>query len=260
MRANASGMVTMALLAAAWELVVRLALVDYQYLPAPSAVLTGAGDLLASNELLPNLLHTTTVTLVGWAVASLIGVGLGVVLGVSPGARRYSMTTFEVTRAVPAITLIPATLLIFGFSLRMELVIVVYIGIWPVLLSTVGGVAGVPRELLDLARMLRLSRSARLTKIILPSAMPAVVVGVRLALSLCLVLAVVAEMIGNPAGLGHALIRAQQALQPDEMFAYVLTTGILGIALNACLRSAASRLLPSGDAGRAQQGPGSRAL
>ena len=68
---------------------------------------------------------------------------------------------------------------------------------------------------------------------VLPAAMPSIVVGLRLALSLSLVLAVVAEMIGNPSGLGNALVSAQQALQPEEMFAYVFAIGLLGVGLNA---------------------------
>ncbi len=79
----------------------------------------------------------------------------------------------------------------------------------------------------------------------LPSALPSIVVGLRLALSLSLVLAVVAELIGNPSGLGNALVRAQQALQPEQMFAYVLTIGLAGVALNAALGWLCSLVVPS---------------
>ncbi|MBW3537325.1 MAG: ABC transporter permease [Actinobacteria bacterium] len=243
-RVNWPGLLTLALLAGAWEATVRWSLLDYQYLPAPSAIARGARTLLASGELIPNVLHTLMVTLIGWSIASVIGIGLGLLLGLSPTAYRYSMTSFEVTKAIPPITFVPATLLIFGFSLRMELVIVVYVGVWPVLINTIGGVRGVPGELLDLGRMLHMSSWTRVRKLIVPAAVPEILVGLRLGLTLCLVLAVVAEMVGNPAGLGHALVRAQQALQPEKMFAYVLSAGVLGITLNALFRSAASWMLP----------------
>ncbi len=243
-RINLTGLFTLALLGGLWEGAVRSSLLDYEYLPAPSAIARGAATLVRSGELVPNVGHTLLVTLVGWSVACVLGFSLGLLLGLSPTAYRWSMTSFEVTKAVPPIAFVPATLLIFGFSLRMEVVIVVYVGVWPVLINTIGGVRGVPEELLEVGRMLGMSRLTRLRKLIVPAALPDMTVGLRLALSLCLVLAVVAEMVGNPSGLGHALVRAQQALQPEKMFAYVGAAGLLGVTLNAMFRLVATRLLP----------------
>lgn len=244
-RVNAGGWLAMVILGALWEALVRFGLVEYQYLPAPSAIAGDGAALLASGDLGVAAVHTLTATLLGWLAASTIGIALGLLLGLSSTAWRYSMASIEMMKGVPPITLVPVALLVFGFSLRMELVIIIYVGVWPVLINTIGGVRGVRRELLDVACMLRLSRLESLYKIILPAAMPTITVGLRLALSLSLVLAVVAEMVGNPSGLGNALIRARQALQPAEMFAYVLTTGLLGVALNAAFHSVASRFLPS---------------
>jgi ABC-type nitrate/sulfonate/bicarbonate transport system permease component len=160
------------------------------------------------------------------------------------------MASIEVLRAVPPVSLVPVALLVFGFSVRMELVLIVYVSAWPVLVNTIDGVRGVRSELLDVARMLRLSRATTVRRIVVPAAMPSIVVGLRLALSLSLVLAVVAEMLGNPRGLGNALVRAQQALQPAQMFAYVLAIGVLGVALNGAFRFLSSRALPSAVGGR----------
>lgn len=244
-RVNVLGLLTMLILVGLWEAIVQSGLLDFQYLPAPSAIAEGAGALFSSGELFANLLHTLRSTLVGWGTAAVIGIGLGLWLGLSNSAWRYSMASIEVMRAVPPISLVPVALLIFGFSLQMELTLIVYVGAWTVLVNTIAGVRGVGAELLDVARMLRLSKFTTLRKIILPAAVPSIVVGLRLALSLSLVLAVVAEMIGNPSGLGNALVLAQQALQPGEMFAYVLTIGLLGVALNAAFHSLSARVSPS---------------
>lgn len=243
-RVNLPGLVTAVAIAALWEASVHARILDYEFLPAPTAVLDAAVDLAASGVLVPNVLHTLTVTVVGWVAAAVIGIALGLLLALSPTAYRYSITSFEVTRAIPPITFVPAALLVLGFSARMELLIIVYAGVWPVLINTIGGVRQVPRELLDVARTLRLSRRDRIVKVVLPAVLPSVVVGLRLALSLCLVLAVVSEMIGNPAGLGYALVRARLAIQPEQMLAYVVAIGVLGISLNGGLRMAAGRLLP----------------
>lgn len=231
-------------LAVLWEVLVRFKVAEIQFLPAPSEIATAAQDALAGGELLGRIAHTLGVTILGWGIASTIGVALGLLLGLSPLAYRYSMTSFEVTRAIPPITFVPAALLVFGFSLKMELVLVIYGGIWPVLINTIGGVRSIAPELRDVGRMLRLSRLETIRKVVLPAALPAILVGLRLALSLCLVLAIVAEMVGNPAGIGNGLISARQALQPALMFVYVIVAGLLGVALNAGLRASARALLP----------------
>lgn len=244
-RVNVAGILTMVTLGLAWELTVRTRWSELEFLPAPTAIARALIELIASGVLLERTVHTLGIALGGWVAACSIGLALGVLLGLSDAAHRYSITSVEVLRAIPPITFIPAALLVLGFSPRMELVIVVYAGVWPLLITTIGGVRGVPLPLLDVARMLQMSTATMVRRIILPAALPSIVVGARLALSLCLVLAVVAEMIGNPAGLGNGLIRARSGLQPARMFAYVLTIGLLGVALNAALRGAVAILLPA---------------
>lgn len=248
-RVNVSGLLTAVALAGLWELAVGSGAVDFEFLPAPSGVAGGLGSVASSGDLWAAASHTLRSTLAGWAVASVVGVGLGLGLGLSGTAWRYSMASIEVIRAIPPISLVPVALLVFGFSMRMELTLIVYVGAWTVLVNTIDGVRGVRAELLDVARILRMSRLATIRKVILPGAAGSVVVGLRLALSLALVLAVVAEMIGNPRGLGNALVRSQQALQPEQMFAYVVAVGVLGVGLNAALLRACARAFPALGAG-----------
>jgi ABC-type nitrate/sulfonate/bicarbonate transport system permease component len=103
----------------------------------------------------------------------------------------------------------------------------------------------VPDRLHDVARTFGLSPLRTILEIQLPSAFPAILVGARLAMTTALVLAVIAEMIGNPDGLGYALVFTQQALQPAQMWAYIVVIGLLGVALNGLL-VASSRAVPGG--------------
>lgn len=244
-RVNWLGLTTLLMLVGLWEVVVRTGTVEFQFLPAPSAIAGRGRALVASGDMTPAVVHTLKVTLLGWLLASALGMGLGLLLGLSRTAWRYSMASIEVIRAIPPVSLVPVALLVFGFSIRMELMIILFVSAWPVLVNTIDGVRSVRGELLDVARMLRMSGPTRIRKVVLPAAMPSIVVGLRLALSLSLVLAVVAEMIGNPQGLGNGLTAAQRALQPEQMFAYVLAIGVLGIGLNAAVTLASSRLMPS---------------
>ncbi len=244
-RINGSGLVVAAALLLAWEGAVRTGAVSFDALPAPSAVVGAARDLMATGELPVAVVHTLRVTVTGWVAASVIGVGLGTPLGRNATVHRWSMTSFEAAKAVPPITLVPAALLLFGFSLWMELSLVVFAGVWPVLINTVGGIHQVPTELLDVARTAGLGRWSTIRLVVLPAALPEIIVGLRLSLSLCLVLAVIAEMLGNPAGIGNALILAQQGLRPADMFVYVTAAGLLGVALGGLLRLATGRLFPA---------------
>ena len=124
---------------------------------------------------------------------------------------------------MPGIAFAPVALLLFGFSLQMELMVIILPALWPVLINTMGAVMGVHARLFEVGRTFRLSRTPRsLRKIMLPAALPGVLVGARLSLTLALVLAIVAEMVGNPAGLGYAVVREQQAMRPELVFAYVV--------------------------------------
>jgi ABC-type nitrate/sulfonate/bicarbonate transport system permease component len=178
-------------------------------------------------------------------VAIVLGISLGFLLGLSPIARRYSLATIEVLRPMPGVAFAPVGLLLFGFSLKTEMVVMILPVLWPVLVNTIGGVTGVHQRLYDVGRTFRLGRKDTILRIILPAAMPPIVVGARISLGLALVLAVVAEMVGNPEGLGYGIVREQQALRPDLMFAYIVTVGFIGIVLNAGMLALAEALFPS---------------
>ena len=146
---------------------------------------------------------------------------------------------------MPGIAFAPVALLLFGFSLQMELMVIILPALWPVLINTMGAVMGVHARLFEVGRTFRLSRSEILRKIMLPAALPGVLVGARLSMTLALVLAIVAEMVGNPAGLGYAVVREQQAMRPELVFAYVVVIGALGVILNAMLTGAVAVFFPA---------------
>ena len=136
---------------------------------------------------------------------------------------------------MPAIVaFLPLALLLFNFSLTTELVLIVYASIWPVLINTMGGIMSVPPRLYDVGRTLRLSRARMLTKVVMPAAAPAIMVGCRLSMGLhwssrpsprC-----------SPIRMGSATpSSAAEAMQPQRMFAYVIFIGLLAIVLNATL-------------------------
>jgi sulfonate transport system permease protein len=232
---NVPGLLTIAVVLGLWEAAVQSGQVTFDYLPRPSGIIAALAGLARSGQLLIDVAHTLRSVLIGWSVASAIGIGLGLLLGLSDRARRYGMATVEVLRPMPGIAFLPLALLVFNFSLETELAVIIFPALWPIMINTIGGVGDVATRLHDVSRTLRLTRAHLLGKILIPAAAPAILVGARLSLGVALVMAIIAEMIGNPQGLGHAIIRDMQAFQPEKMFANVFVVGILGIALNAAL-------------------------
>ena len=243
MRVNLAGTITILVVLALWEIAVQGGFVTFEYLPAPSAVIAAAWGLLASGELVAQTAHTIGAVLLGWVIACAIGLMLGMILGFSRVARRYLEASLELLRPLPGIAFLPVALLIFNFSLATELVVMVFAALWPVLVNTMSGILGVAARLHDVGRTLRLSRMRMLTRVLIPAAAPAIVVGCRLSLGTALVMAIIAEMLGNPHGLGYAVVSELQAMQPERMFVDVLVIGFLGLALNAALVFLSGRLL-----------------
>ena len=242
---NWPGLAVIGAILAVWELAVRRRFIDFEYFPSPSAIAGGLADLWSQGILVADILHTLSSVLISWSIAMVIGVALGLALGLSPMMRRFSLASIEMLRPVPGIALAPVGLLLFGFSLKTEMMVTILPALWPVLVNTMGGVTGVHARLYDVGQTFRLSRGDIVRRILLPAALPSIVVGARLSLGLALVLAVVAEMVGNPQGLGYGIVREQQALRPELMFAYIILVGLLGLALNSGLLWLTGTLFPA---------------
>src|SRR5262249_16037787 len=183
-RINWLGLATIALLLALWEIALRAGFAQYQNLPPPSAIARGLEEIVRNGQLLADTLHTLGSVLGGWAGAVGMGVTLGLLLGTSALLRRYTLASIEVLRPMPGIAFAPVALLLFGFSLEMELMVIVLPALWPVLINTMGAVVGVHAGLFDVGRTFRLSRAEVLRKIVLPAALPGVLVGARLSMTL----------------------------------------------------------------------------
>lgn len=243
-RSRLVGLIVPVVLVLAWQLAKSAGALPYANVPSPAQIWDAAAALTRSGQLPGDFGHTIAVCLIGWAAGSAVGTGLGAALGLSRTVWSYSMATVDVLRSVPAIAFIPVAVIIFLQTTTMEIAITAWVSIWPVAVSTMTGVAGVSAAHRDLAASLRLSWLARVTKLALPTALPKVLVALRLSLSGALVLALVAEIVGNPHGVGYALVNAQQQSQAAQMFAYILLTGAAGLVLNGLLSLAYRWLAP----------------
>ena len=166
----------------------------------------------------------------------------GIALGIFQIFDRLMEVTIEAIRPVPSIALLPIALIALGFGYRMEIVIVAFACIWPILILSRAAVGGIEPRLMEVSRALRLSAADRVRKIIIPAALPRIFLAFRLAAGIALIVAVTVEIAINPIGLGAGIMAAQQALRPDLMLAYLLWIGIVGYLLNTGLVVAQRRL------------------
>lgn len=207
--------------------------------------LTGGGFLIATVE-------TFEAALLGFLIAAVIGLSVGLILGLLPWLESIVGPSIDAMRPVPSVALIPLSLMIFGFGVRMEAAVVAFACLWPILIVTIAAVRGVDTSLLNVARVLEMSAYQRLVKIILPAALARVAVGLQLALAISLVVAVTVEIVLNPRGLGHGMMSAQQAMRFDQMWAQLLWIGIVGWGLSAGSQALLDRWSPAYRADRAK--------
>jgi ABC-type nitrate/sulfonate/bicarbonate transport system permease component len=181
--------------------------------------------------------------LLGWLLASLIGVALGAMIGISPRIRAYLNATLEMLRPLPASAIIPVAIALLGLSEGMVLTVIAFGALWPMLLATVHGFAAVEPRLYEVSRVLGLSKWEVIRKIALPSALPDILSGMRLGISLALILAVVGEMLTSRDGLGQWILLAARGFRAAELFAGVMLLGLIGFVSAQLLGLVESRLL-----------------
>jgi sulfonate transport system permease protein len=231
-----------------WQSVKSAGLLHYEYLPAPLDVLAAAARLIRTGELVDAASHTLTVTLTAAFLSMVVGAALGVAIGLQSTLRLYLVASIDFLRAIPAAALVPVAVMAFGPSASTELMLVIYAAMWPVVLCTAAGVTSVHARQYDIARTLQLSRAATIHKIVIPAAVPAWLIGARLCAVIALLVSIVAEMLMSLRGLGGALVQSLNALDPARMWAFALTCGVIGFALNAVLSRIVRHALPGSPA------------
>lgn len=232
---NLPGLGVIVLVLALWQLLVGTKVIDFTSVPAPSGIVSGFQQLLDQGDFWGPFGHTLQVIAAAWALAVAVGVLVGLLVGLNAVVASWVSATTDILRSLPVIAFIPIAILIWGPATEAEVLVAAYAAVWPMLVNTSQGVRGVAPALHDVARTFRLSRIATLRTIVIPAAAGPMLVGARIALGITVVVVVVTEMLGPPLGLGYALITAQSAQQPGQMWALILVVGITGVLLNAVL-------------------------
>ncbi len=202
-------------------------------LSPPSAAVQAFAKAAMDGSLWSATVFTLGSAALGLLLGSVVGIALGTLLGLSRRAAGMGGLSIEVLRPIPSVALIPLAMLVYGFGLRMEISVVAFACVWPMLILTQAAVHQVEPRLLEVAMALQLSPVARFTHIIWPAIVPRLFVALRLGIAITLVVAVTVEIAANPYGMGYALMTAQQSLDPALMLAWLFWIGGVGFAINA---------------------------
>ena len=229
-------------LLALWWAIGRAGWVSPAFLPTPEATALSLIDGLRG-DLLHAALNTIGRLLLGWLLAAGAGVVLGAAIASSSALRPWVQPTLEFLRPLPASAVMPLAIALYGLSPAMVLAVIAFGAIWPTLLATVHGVSSVEPRLIDVARCLRLSRPAFLWKMGLPHAAPDILAGLRLSLTVSLLVCTLGEMLATQDGLGLTILLAARAYRASELFACLVLLSLIGLAGHALLVLAERGLL-----------------
>jgi len=214
---------------AIWEVAVRALAVKPVILPPPSAIFTE----LASDALwyLRHAWYTLLVTLGGFAIALVIGVVLAVAIVESRLLEKTIYALIVGLNSVPKVAVAPLFVIWLGTGAEPKIAIGFLIAVFAIVIDMVLGLKSVPPDILDLARSLRGGRMATLWRIRFPCALPSLFAGMKVAISLALVGAIVGEFVSSQRGLGYVILSAQGTFDTARVFAAILVLGVMGVAL-----------------------------
>jgi sulfonate transport system permease protein len=212
----------------AWEFASLAGLLSSRVLPEPLAVGRALLQLASSGELWAHGVVSTQRALSGFAIGASLALVLGLLTGSFRLAESLLDSTLQMIRNVPPLALIPLVILWFGIDESAKLFLVALGVFFPIYLNTFHGIRSIDRGLIEMARSYGLSGWSLYREVILPGALPSILVGVRFSLGLMWVLLIVAETISAQAGIGYLTMNAREFLQTDVVLVGILLYALLG--------------------------------
>ncbi len=226
-----------------WELGARTGFIEARTLPAPSQVAVAFWESAKSGELGRNVLISFERAIIGLAIGGGLGFVLGILTGVSRRAELLLDSGLQMLRNVPHLAIIPMVILWFGIDETAKIFLVAVGTLFPVYLNTYHGIRTIDRGLIEMAEVNGLGKFAIFWRVLLPGAMPSVLVGLRYALGIMWLTLIVAETISASSGIGYMTMNAREFLQTDVVVLGILVYAILGKAADTATKLIENRVL-----------------
>jgi ABC-type nitrate/sulfonate/bicarbonate transport system permease component len=213
------------------------------YWPPLRTILETFPDVWTGQRFKDDVLRSVLRLAGGYALAAVVGVALGTVIGSYRRVRAVCEPVLEFLRAVPPPVLVPVIMMFAGIGDTMKVTVIASGCVWPILLNTVEGVRAVDPVMAETARSYGITGAARLRNLVLPSASPQIFAGLRQALSLAIILMVISEMFAASNGLGFTIVQFQRSFAIPDMWTGILVLGLLGFLLSVVFQLVERRVL-----------------
>ncbi|WP_415025375.1 ABC transporter permease [Bradyrhizobium sp.] len=227
-----------------WEIVRALQLIDPRDLPSVVTIVRTAITELADGPLLLAVMSSLAAWAPGLLLAVVIGTAVGIALALLPTLEIATRPILEFLRPIPSVALIPIALLTLGIGIEMQLTMIVFASVWPIVFSVKAGVEAVDPRFQETGRIFGVTGGAGIRRIIIPSVLPALSTGIRTASAIALVLTITVEMLTGRPGIGRYIDEARLNGLVAQMWAAIFMTGVVGYLVNAVMLAAERRLLP----------------
>jgi sulfonate transport system permease protein len=219
-----------------WQILAQAGVITTRILPAPTQIIEAAIRLLQSGELVRNVGISLWRALIGFIIGGGIGLFLGVLNGINVTAERLLDSSLQMIRNIPHLAMIPLVILWFGIGDQARIFLVVLGVFFPIYINTFHGIRSIDPNLIEMGRVYGLSRRKLFWQVILPGALPNVLVGLRYALGLMWLTLIVAETIAANSGIGYMAMNAREFMQTDVVVLSILLYALLGKLADVAVR------------------------
>ncbi|MDQ0504122.1 ABC transporter permease [Xanthobacter agilis] len=240
---NLIGFILPFLILSLWQIAAARAWVDPVFLPAPLTVVTAFWKMATKQHLARDFVASITIVGQAFIYGSVVAVALGIAAGLSRKVEQFFGPTFDTIRHIPGIAWLPLIVLWLGIGAPAKVLVIAKSVFFPVFLNTLQGIRSVEKNYIELAKVLTLTRWQLVRKVILPAAMPSIMVSLRYAAGLAWALVVVAEGLSGLEGLGFLIFRAQGLLLTDQLLVCMVIIGLVGFAIDRSMYVAQKRVL-----------------
>jgi sulfonate transport system permease protein len=239
----AKGMLLPGIILIVWQIVGSVGLVSSTILPTPTTIFLSFVQLIASGELGNHLQISIWRAGVGFLLGAGLGLLLGVITGFSSRSEEVVDPTLQMLRTVPHLAVAPLFILWFGFGELSKILLIAKGAFFPIYVNAFLGIRGVDSKLYQVARILEFNRFNLIKKLILPAAMPNILLGIRLSLGVAWLGLVVAEIMGSSEGIGYMIMDARQFSQTEVVFVGIIIFAVVGKLTDSFVRQLETRLL-----------------
>ncbi|MDM5455212.1 ABC transporter permease [Peribacillus simplex] len=227
----------------AWQSLGSVGILPAQLFSSPLLIVTTFIDLVQSGEMGMHLQISLTRALLGFALGGFLGLLLGVIVGMQKKSEEYLNPSIQMLRTVPLLAITPLFIMWFGFGELSKVLLIALGAFFPLYLQTFLGLRNVDKKLYDVARILEFGRLEQITKLMIPAALPNILLGIRLALSAAWMCLVVAELLGADRGVGFMIQDARSFMQTDVVFVGIIIFAMAGKISDSFVRFLENHLL-----------------